>query len=393
MGNRCILVKKKEKEDRIKYNLIVGPCGSTLNGQSLFKYYPQDRNLRWVKNKTFYVTNFGTDLSLDKRKRKLSNNQKWVFFRGWAQSSPSNIFNPNVSPAIFPVIEPVKVPTVSPTKLPTSQPTSSPTDAPTVLPTIDPIKRMLSIVSVDLPTKCMQPEQLKDGAGVELRKCITDENFRLIQGWIFENGQIRFSSSAFKNRCILVQRDNSNIFSGELIIGPCGSPSNEESLFKYYPKDKYLRWVKDKSLYVTNVGTDLVLQSLYVTNVGKNLILSEKNIDTDYRGQQWVFFRGAAQPTPSNIFNPNVSPAIAPVVQPVKVPIVSPTKLPTSQPTSSPTDAPTVLPTIDPIKRMVSIVSVDLPTKCMQPEQLKDGAGVELRKCITNENFRLMQGW
>merc|ERR1711957_846201 len=260
-----------------------------------------------------------------------------------------------------------------------SQPTSSPTDAPTVLPTIDPIKRMVSIVSVDLPTKCMQPEQLKDGAGVELRKCITDENFRLIQGWIFENGQIRFSSSAFKNRCILVQSDNSNIFSGELIIGPCGSPSNEESLFKYYPQEKHLRWVKDKSLYVTNVGTDLVLQ--------------EKNPDTGYRGQQWVFFRGAAQPTPSNIFNPNVSPAIAPVVQPVKVPTVSPTKLPTSQPTSSPTGAPTVLPTIDPIKRMVSIVSVDLPTKCMQPEQLKDGAGVELRKCITDENFKDLQGW
>ena len=249
-----------------------------------------------------------TDLILKEKNPETDyRDQQWVFFRGWAQPSPSNIFEHNVSPAIAPVILPVKVPTLSATKLPTSQPTSSPaTDAPTVLPTIDPIKRMVSIVSVDLPTKCMQPAELKDGEGVELRKCIQDENFQLIQGCIFENDQIRFSNGAFQNRCILVQNDNSNVFSGELIIGPCGLPSNEESLFEYYPKERNLRWVKDTSLYVTNMG--------------RELILKEKNPDTDYRGQQWVFFRGLAQPSPSNIFEHNVSPAIAPVILPVKVP-------------------------------------------------------------------------
>merc|ERR1711957_160051 len=233
---------------------------------------------------------------------------------GWAQPSPSNIFKPNVSPAIAPAIQPVQNPRSPPTKLPTSRPTASPTGVPTVLPAIDPIKKLVSIVSVELPTKCMQPAELKDGAGVELRKCITDENFRLIQGWIFENGQIRINSNVLRNKCILVHTDSSSIFKGELIIGPCGSPLNEESLFKYYPQGRHLRWVKDKSLYVTNMGTDLILR--------------ERNLDPDYRGQQWVFFRGWAQPSPSNIYNPNVSPAIAPGLLPITVPTYSPTKIP-----------------------------------------------------------------
>merc|ERR1711957_752106 len=213
-----------------------------MGEMALFMYDNVKRNLRWKKDKKLFVTNVGENIYLKRRNSETDYKaQQWVFFKGWAQPTPSNIFNPNVSPAISPVIQPVKEPTVSPTKLPTSQPTSSPTDAPTVLPTIDPIKRMLSIVSVDLPTQCMQPVQLKDGAGVELRKCITNENFRLMQGWIFENGQIMHSSTTLKNMCILAKVDKTDALEGELVFGPCGSPSNEMALFMYDNVKRNLR--------------------------------------------------------------------------------------------------------------------------------------------------------
>merc|ERR1711957_574192 len=233
-----------------------------MGEMALFMYDNVKRNLRWKKDKRLFVTNVGENIYLKRRNSETDYKaQQWVFFRGWAQPTPSNIFNPNVSPAIAPVIQPVQGPTLPPAD--GSKPVQPPREAP------------LSIVSVDLPTKCMQPEQLKDGAGVELRKCITDENFKDLQGWTFEHGQIMHSSTTLKNMCILAKIDKTDTLEGELVFGPCGSPSNEMALFKYDNAERHLRWVKDIRLFVTNVG--------------ENIYLKRRNSETDYKAQQWVF--------------------------------------------------------------------------------------------------------
>jgi len=160
----------------------------------------------------------------------------------------------------------------------------------------------LTLVSVNLPRKCLQPLGLRVGATVQFSKCLKDRNYKERQGWSFVGGKLMHSNR--RDLCVTVQwnQRTKRFSSYELILDKCDKPGvkkNRSVIFDYYSNRRYLRWRHDERYYVTRLGHGLYLKRFLWGNKPN-------------RGQEWVFFRGQATPTTQNISKPNQQPAIAP---------------------------------------------------------------------------------
>jgi len=157
----------------------------------------------------------------------------------------------------------------------------------------------LTVVSVNSPRKCLQPAWLGVGVYVQFSKCLKDRNYKEKQGWNFFGGKLMHSNR--RDLCVTVQWDQKTkrFSSYQLILDKCGNKNNRSGLFTYYSNRRYLRWTHDERYFVTRLGNSLYLKKFLWGN--------KPNV-----GQEWVFFRGQAQPTTKNISKPNKQPAIAP---------------------------------------------------------------------------------
>ena len=103
---------------------------------------------------------------------------------------------------------------------------------------------------------------------------------------------MKHRNSKFRDNCLTVPSEKEgNILKSEMIMGPCGASVNKRHRFRYYPKERHLRWAEDEKYFVTNLGSALYLRERINTK--------------DYRGQKWVFFSGWEKPSTDNIFRPD----------------------------------------------------------------------------------------
>jgi len=169
----------------------------------------------------------------------------------------------------------------------------------------------LSLVSVYEPNRCLQPKSLMRKALVEVSKCLENTSYKERQGWNFVGRKLRPSQS--RDLCLTVQSDRQNFLKLRLNVDKCGKPGdgrNRKVLFHYYPNKRHLRWVENEKYYVTQIGKHLYLRKFWWGAKAKR--------------QNWVFFRGWAQPTMQNISKPNRQPAISPSKKNTRAPTPPP---------------------------------------------------------------------